>query len=367
MVCKYKIYLYFCTPLRLFQMNDTFAKRLINARKIRCISQRELCSRLNNKVSSTAIEKYEKALMMPSSDVLIEISKALNFTLDYFFRPFVIPIDDTKFEFRKKSSLGAKKIESMKCQVVSEIERYLEIENISENNVKFTLDYSNTIIENESDAMIAANRLRKDLNIGSDAIVSAIELLENNGIKIIEIEHDEKFSGTCNKAGDVPVIVINKNMSPERKRITIFHELGHLLLHFADGVNEEQLCTIFANEVLIPSDKFKKLIGESRHGISLVELQAIQKEYGISVDAQMAKAAQLNIITSNRYSSFHKKKNAVSEFKSAVEQSIYKEESSNRYKRLVYRAMASDLISTSKAAALLNVSVNQVRNNINLV
>ena len=121
-------------------MNDTFAKRLINARKIRCVSQRELCSRLNNKVSSTAIEKYEKALMMPSSDVLIEISKVLDFNLDYFFRPFVIPIDGNKFEFRKKSALGAKKVESIKCLVASEIEKYLEIENISGNNVKFELD-----------------------------------------------------------------------------------------------------------------------------------------------------------------------------------------------------------------------------------
>ena len=348
-------------------MNDTFAKRLINARKIRCVSQRELCSRLNNKVSSTAIEKYEKALMMPSSDVLIEISKVLDFNLDYFFRPFVIPIDGNKFEFRKKSALGAKKVESIKCLVASEIEKYLEIENISGNNVKFELDYGNTLVECENDVLLAAKRFSMDLNIGSDAIVSSIELLESNGIKIIEIEHDEKFSGTCNKAGDVPVIIINKNMSAERKRITIFHELGHLLLHFAEGVNEEQLSTIFANEILIPSDKFRNLIGESRHDISLVELQAIQKEYGISVDALMAKAAQLNIITPRRYSSFHKKKNALPEFKSAVEQSLYKEENSSRYKRLVYRAMASDMISTSKAAALLDVSVDQVRNNINLI
>ena len=348
-------------------MNDTFAKRLINARKIRCVSQRELCSRLNNKVSSTAIEKYEKALMMPSSDVLIEISKVLDFNLDYFFRPFVIPIDGNKFEFRKKSALGAKKVESIKCLVASEIEKYLEIENISGNNVKFELDYGNTLVECENDVLLAAKRFRMDLNFGSDAIVSSIELLESNGIKIIEIEHDEKFSGTCNKAGDVPVIIINKNMSAERKRITIFHELGHLLLHFAEGVNEEQLSTIFANEILIPSDKFRNLIGESRHDISLVELQAIQKEYGISVDALMAKAAQLNIITPRRYSSFHKKKNALPEFKSAVEQSLYKEENSSRYKRLVYRAMASDMISTSKAAALLDVSVDQVRNNINLI
>ena len=52
-------------------MDNTFAKRLVNARKIRCISQRELCKKLQGQISSTAIEKYEKGLMMPSSTVLI--------------------------------------------------------------------------------------------------------------------------------------------------------------------------------------------------------------------------------------------------------------------------------------------------------
>lgn len=143
-------------------------------------------------------------------------------------------------------------------------------------------------MECEHDAKLLAKRLRNDLNIGSDAIVSAVELLESCGVKIIEIDQDSKFSGTCNTAETIPVIVINKNMSSERKRMTIFHELGHLLMHFSEGVDVEKMCTIFANKVLIPSDNFKAILGSSRHDISLVELQAIQREYGISIDALMA-------------------------------------------------------------------------------
>lgn len=65
-------------------MDNTFAQRLVNARKIRCMSQRELCNSVDGKVSPTAIAKYEKGLMMPSSDVLILLSNALNMKLDYF-------------------------------------------------------------------------------------------------------------------------------------------------------------------------------------------------------------------------------------------------------------------------------------------
>ena len=95
-------------------MDNTFAQRLVNARKIRCMSQRELCNSVDGKVSPTAIAKYEKGLMMPSSDVLIVLSNALNMKLDYFFRPYTVDIDPSKFEFRKKSNMGSKEVESIK-------------------------------------------------------------------------------------------------------------------------------------------------------------------------------------------------------------------------------------------------------------
>ena len=348
-------------------MDNTFAKRLINARKMRCMSQRDLCAMVEGKVSPTAVAKYEKGLMMPSSDVLIVLSKALDMKLDYFFRPFTVAIDSSKFEFRKSSTMGAKKVEAVKCLVCAEIEKYVEIESILGGSPAMYLDYGNTLVENEGEAILMALRFRRDMNIGLDAIASVVELLETAGVKIIEIKHDRSFSGTCNEAGGMPVIVINRNMTSERKRITILHELGHLLMHCAEGVDKEKMCTVFANEVLIPSDRFKAMIGESRHDISLVELQAIQREYGISVDALMAKACQLNIITERRYASFHKKKNALPAFKAEVERSLFPMEYTNRFERLVYRALASEMISSSKAAALLDVPVSNVLGSLNLM
>lgn len=149
--------------------------------------------------------------------------------------------------------------------------------------------------------------------------------------------------------------------------MTIFHELGHILLKCSEGVDKERMCTIFANEVLIPTEKFKSLIGEARQDISLIELQSIQAEYGISVDALMAKAAELNIITERRYVAYHKKKNAVAGFKEAVEASRYRMEKTSRYRRLVYRALASELISYSKAAGLLDATIGEVREELKLM
>lgn len=349
-------------------MENVFAQRLVNARKIRGLSQRELSNAVHGEVSPTAIAKYEKGAMMPSSTVLIQLAKALDMNVDYFFRPFAVSIDESKFEFRKHSGLKGKKIEAVKHMMISEIEKYVEIERLLGIDAQFGLDYSDMPVGGVDDAKMMALRLRKDLDLGMDAIVSAVELMESIGIKVIGIDHDRHFSGTCNIAGGVPVIVVNRNMAAERRRMTLFHELGHLLLTFAEGVDVEKLCTVFANEVLIPSATFKTLIGESRHDISLVELQAIQREFGISVDALMAKAAELGIISGKRYIAYHKKKNALPQLKEAVEQSHYqKEMGTNRFERLVYRALASEVVSESKAAALLNTSVNVVRDTLTLM
>lgn len=349
-------------------MENVFAQRLVNARKMKGLSQRDLSNAVSGQISPTAIAKYEKGLMMPSSATLLQLAKALGMKIDYFFRPFTVPIDINKFEFRKHSGLKGKKEEAVKHLICSEIEKYIEIETILGMNEVFSIDYKDRLVQNEQDVQELAIRFRQDMKLGMDGINSAVELLESIGVKIIEIDYERQFSGTCNTAGTVPVIIINKNMTPERKRLTIFHELGHLLLAFAEDADVEKLCTVFANEVLIPSEVFKTMIGESRHDISLVELQAIQKDFGISVDALMAKAAALNVISGKRYTTYHKKKNIFPKLKEEIEKSLYhKEHITNRFERLVYSALAREMVSYSKAAVLLDTSVADVRERINLM
>jgi len=346
-------------------MNDTFAKRLLIARKIRCVSRRRLCELLEGIVSLSIIEKFEKAQMMPSSDVLIVLSRVLDFNIDYFFRPFSIAEDSIRLEFRKQSLLGAKMTEAIRHLVVIEIEKYLEIEVLLGIDNQFRLDYSDAEICSKDDAKSVALRLRMELNVGLDSIASVTELLESNGIKVVELETDQVFSEAYGFVSEIPLIVINKSITPERKRLSISRELGHLLLHFSEGVDEDRLCTVFASEFLIPSEKFVEIIGSSRHDISLVEMQAIQREYGISVNALMNKAVMLGVISQKQYLSYFTKMKTHPEFRELVDGSNWSVDQTSRFTRLVYRALDCEIISISKAAALLGCSVSDVRNKRN--
>jgi Zn-dependent peptidase ImmA (M78 family) len=119
--------------------------------------------------------------------------------------------------------------------------------------------------------------------------------------------------------------------------------------------------------MLISRDVFMNKLGMNRHDISLKELQDIQTQYGISIDSLMYKAKSLNIITPNRYKTYFINKKNKPLFKENVEESRYKREESSRFERLVFRALASDIISISKASTLLNLPITEVRNQLNLV
>lgn len=344
-----------------------FPARLRNARKMRCFSFRELSEATGNSISPTALEKYEKGKMFPSSNVVIKLARALNVNIDDFFRPFTVEIDLNNVKYRKEASLGKKKQAAINNYAANELEKYLEVENMCGESCCFSANFHDVEVRTENDARSVAARFRECFNLGKSPISKPIELLESSGVKIIEIKVEKKFDADSFTVDGMFVIILNKNLSEERKRLTLFHEVGHKVMNFADGVDEERLCHIFANEVLLPTDVFVQKIGKIRKDISLVELKDMQGQYGISVDAMMIKARQAGIISKKRYESFCKHKNAVKSFKDDVEKSIFPAEHCQRYERMVFKLFANEEITASKCASLLGSTVTEVRDQLNLV
>lgn len=151
----------------------------------------------------------------------------------------------------------------------------------------------------------------------------------------------------------------------ERKRFTALHELGHLLLNFAVDIPPrtiEKLCHRFAGAILLPKSSLFNELGESRSYIAINELVIIKESYGISIQAIMARAHDFGIISQDLYVSFRKWIN--SDIKHQKEKGFgsYKgTEHSSRFKQLIYRAAAEEIITLSKAASLSNKKLAQFR------
>ena len=369
--------------------NKVFAIRLQNARKVSGMSQAELASKMSElqsacpvmykAVSSTAIEKYENGVMVPDNDIImVTIAKALNTNVANLRRPFRVMIG--KFAFRKKSKLGKKAVERILILAQQRIEKYVEVERLLNEEIGCNVDFSNFVVRNKNDARAIANMLRKEWNMGIGPISSAINLLESHGVKVIEVEEDpELFDGTSSTVEGMPVVVRNSNEGDpanpkhhntyERRNLTLFHELGHQLMNIADDIDDkekENICNAFASEFLIPSEMFIKIFGAKRTGISFFELKDVQREYGISARALMHKASELGVITPSRYKYFNISLNKDPNLRYAIDETVMPPQHSSRFERLVYRALASEVISISKAAELLDKSVSDVLDNFKI-
>ena len=128
-------------------MKNVFANRLKQARIMQGFSMEQLCKKLDNIITRQSVSKYETGKMMPDSTTLISLSNALRVSVDYFFRPLTITIDNV--EFRKGSHLSAKQIDSIKEIVKDKLERYFEIESIFDIKTKF--QHNGLSIQSEAD------------------------------------------------------------------------------------------------------------------------------------------------------------------------------------------------------------------------
>jgi len=350
-------------------MSQLFAYRLKNARKMSGLTLQHIALHLG--ISKQMVSKYENGLSMPDSPNLIKLAELLGEKIDYFFRPVQFNLENVNF--RKKAAYSASKIDALKAKVLKQTENYLIIEDILTIPTGFKNPLAKFTINSNNDAEAAAEKLRNDWNIGTDAIHNIILLLENNEIKVIEYnEPDQKqFDGLSafidNK---YPVVVINKNFSIERKRFTLLHELGHLLLNIgtSDEKEIEKLCNRFAGALLIPKSVLFKEAGNHRNAVSLPELVTLQKQFGISISALVYRLADLEIITKNRCAGFFMQRNMKPEFKQFTDESRFAgNESSDRFVQLVYKGLSQEMISISKAAALLNKSIEEIETEFSII
>lgn len=326
------------------------------------LSLQDLSDKLNNSLSKQALNRLEIGELKPDSEILGQLCKALNVSLDYFFKETAPVLN--KIGFRKLKKLLVKDQEKVKSCTVEYLERYIELENLLGLDEAAPFKFQSYPINEPADVEKAAKEMRQILNIGSDPIYNCIELLEEKNLKVYRTHADPAFSGMSTIIGDViGVIVYNdhEDIPLVRKRFTVLHELGHLFMDLSkfDEKQGERLCDSFAGSMLLPGEKLKEYFGGKRTTVYTRELLLIKQYYGISLTAIMYRAKALNLISDSYLKYFMIRYNQ--NLKSSEKMGYDGREESNRFIQLLIRAVAQEIISTTKAAALNNQTLGDFR------
>ena len=78
----------------------------------------------------------------------------------------------------------------------------------------------------------------------------------------------------------VPVLVVNDSHWGERQRLTMAHELGHMVLEVDAKVNDETAAFRFAGAFLMPAEVLWATMGKHRTSIGWSELFALKQLFG---------------------------------------------------------------------------------------
>jgi Zn-dependent peptidase ImmA (M78 family)/transcriptional regulator with XRE-family HTH domain len=342
-------------------------QRLKIARAASGLSLRDLEAAIDNLVTAQAIGKYERNEDMPSSKVLSALAKALRVSEDYLLASEELVLDGV--EFRKKSIASKREEAFVEGKALHLLERYLTLENaLGLASVVWDrpreAPYPITAV---GDAENGALALRTHWGLGIDPIVNLAELLEERGIKVLSIGLSDIDGLTAQvrrkNAEAIPVIAIKENEWSERKRFTLAHELGHMVMDVRPGIDAEKAANRFAGAFLMPAEALWSEIGKRRTTISLGELARLKELFGASFQAIVYRCRDLGIIGDAAYRRLFQSFNQYGWRKPPYEEPgalLPSNEHPKRMQRLCFRALSEGLISESKAAEILGVSVRDL-------
>lgn len=345
--------------------------KLRKARAATGWSLRELAIQLDDLVTAQAIGKYERNEDMPSSKVFMALARALNVSMDYLMRDDVLALEGIEFRKRSKS---IKEEATIEARTLLLIERYLDLEEmLGLNSVDWDQPRDYPLVSRSyDDVENAAGKLREEWGLGTDPIPRLAELLEERGIKVLSINLDS-IDGLAAKVlrrdqHAARVIVIRHNTWSERKRFSLAHELGHIVLAVHDDIDAEKAANRFAGAFLMPAGTLRAEIGHRRRSISIGELTALKARFGVSLQALTYRCKDLEIISQSTFAQLFKTFSDRGWRTEPFEEpgSLPPDyEHPKRFERLCYRALAERIIGESKATELLGIGVTELNARLN--
>ncbi len=336
--------------------------RIKRARKSLGLTLRNLGDQLF--LSHAAIKKYEDNQVLPSSEMLVKLAKALNVRVEYFFRPEQFTLQS--IQYRKHHDISPKHLKQIEIKVLDKVEQRLNLENIfpSPPCNPFKLINPQHKIQNLNDVELLADQVRRDWNLGEEPISELIDLLEKQGLKIFEIDNKQypNFDGLTAKVNDLYVIVIDNQWPGDRQRFTLLHELGHILLagYLPQHLDEEQCCHRFAGAFLLPKSAVVSKLGSHRTNLELMELSLLKQEYGSSMLSILHRIKDAGIITDSLYNAMRNEFNAHG-WTQHEPGKPFPQEKTHVFEQLVFHALAESYISESRAAEFMNLTIEAFR------
>jgi Zn-dependent peptidase ImmA (M78 family)/transcriptional regulator with XRE-family HTH domain len=207
-------------------------------------------------IKQPTYSKIENGVVALTDDHLDQLAQQLRYPRSFFLQPDRIWGTASPHHRRRKSVTPTRlqEIEAQLNVVRLQVRRLVQSVEIVP-----PFDVPNIDLDVAGDAYEAARAVRRHWRMPLGPVPSVMRVLEDAGVIVLEAALPEKLDAiSVWGPGESPVILLNDNFPVDRKRQTLAHELGHLVLHTVDATEDpEGEADAFAREFLMPSHEIR--------------------------------------------------------------------------------------------------------------
>jgi Zn-dependent peptidase ImmA (M78 family)/DNA-binding XRE family transcriptional regulator len=276
----------------------TLGDKIRQAREIRALTQNELAQEVHR--SSALIAQIERGFKIPAPKMLEAIALALKLPLAFFSTAPHVEFPISEVIFRAKVGISRKEI----LAAVRYTEHIFAIAQLLSSKLKRIRVAIQPI---PGDPVAMAKEVRQAMKIDPvEPVFNLIRLLERAGVWCVALPALEDGDAFClwmeSGDADIPIIAVSAKAPADRLRLSVAHELGHLILHRGLTLRPrkeiEEEAFLFAAEFCLPEMAMKQeLVGP----VSLTSLSRLKLRWGISMAALARRAHELRLITTRHY------------------------------------------------------------------
>jgi Zn-dependent peptidase ImmA (M78 family)/transcriptional regulator with XRE-family HTH domain len=277
---------------------------IATARRAAGLTQGALADQVG--VSQAALSRYEKDMRAPEPEILPALAKALGVT-PRFLTAASAPSAAMAVDAHMRRRATAKPTVWRQLEAQLNMGR-MHADQLRE-HVSLTATYEVPRFDPfDTTPSEAARLVRMNWRMPSGPVRNLTRWVEAAGCVIIKEDlGTSRVEGLSQWVSDNPVIMVNRAAPPDRQRLTLAHELGHLALHSFDVPPDvEEQAFGFAAEFLMP----EVMIKSELRNLTLGKALSLKAEWGVSMQALIERAHSLEVLSADKRTSLYKQLSA---------------------------------------------------------
>lgn len=275
---------------------------LLLARQYRGLSQADVASSAG--LDQGHYSRIERGLLNsePSQATVSAIARAVNFPVEFFFQNDELsglPLSVHDVAWRKRASVLANDLKRLHAELNLRIMHLRRLLTSIDLTPELTLPRFD--VDEVGGADKVAQLVRRAWMVPDGPIRNLTAICERAGILVIVCDFVENVDGLTMRLRDTPpIIFLNQKAPADRRRHSLAHELGHLLMHSVPTEEMEAQADLFAGEFLVPAAQLRSdLIGGK---VTLEKLVQLKRYWKVSVASLLYRAGSARMITENQSS-----------------------------------------------------------------